>query len=296
MTHSDLGASKMTPVPVTRGSGNKILSQKLHWLEGTFRGRNDVSLPSSLPQKFVETRAFNGYTVGSLYEDGRILMQNPGRPEMGVHILWQGDACDKMEIEQKELVKHLVDAKFNFTRIDMAVDAINYNLRPQKATEEIANGRCKTRAKKYPTNSDPLDPGYTQSIGKKASEISLKLYDKAVEMGIDGDYTRIELTVRQRRADYAARQIASGVDYRAMVVSFADFPEWSEWKQIMDAVPVKLPAERKETNTERWLLDACAPALARVIYFASNTEFYEKFKDEVMEQLRQLSNGIRTVH
>lgn len=287
---------KMTPVPVTRGSGNKILSQKLHWLEGTFRGRNSVSLPSSLPQKYTETRAFNGYTVGSLYEDGRILMTNPARPEMGTHLLWQGDACDRMEIDQKELVNHLVGANFSFTRIDMAVDAINFNLRPQQATEELKNGRCKTRAKLSPTNSDPRDPGYTQSIGKKTSEVSLKLYDKAVELGIDGDHTRVELTVRQRRADYAARQIASGVDYRAMVVSFADFPQWREWKEIMDAIPVKLPSERKETNTERWLLDACAPALARVIYFASNTEFYERFKDEVMYQLEQLSNGSRTVH
>jgi hypothetical protein len=64
----------------------------------------------------------------------------------------------------------------------------------------------------------------------------------------------------------------------------------------MDVVPVKLPSERRETNTKRWLLDACAPALARVIFFASDTEFYEKFKDAVMMNLEELSNGRRTVH
>jgi hypothetical protein len=115
-------------------------------------------------------------------------------------------------------------------------------------------------------------------------------------MGIDADHTRIELTARHARADKAAWQIVSGVDFRALVVAFADFPAWREWKAIMDVVPVKLPSERHETNTERWLLDACAPALARVIYFASNTEFYEKFKDAVMTNIEQLSNGIRTVH
>jgi hypothetical protein len=253
-------------------------------------------MPQTLPSKFVETRAFNGYTVGSLYEDGRILMTNPGRPEMGAHLLWQGQACDDCPMDQKDLIGHLVDANFSFTRIDLAVDAMNFGLRPQQATEELNNGRCKTRAKLSPTHSDPRDPGYTQSIGKKTSEISLKLYDKAVEMGIDGDYTRIELTVRQKRADHAARQIVRGTDYRAMVVSFADFPQWREWKLVMDAIPVKLPSERKETNTERWLLDACAPALARVIYFASNTEFYERFKDAVMTNLEQLSSGERNVH
>lgn len=289
-------ADKMTPVPVTRGSGNPILSQSLHWIEGTFRGRTPVSLPETLPSKFVETRAMNGYTVGSLYEDGRILLTNPARPDMGAHLLWTGKACDACPMDQRHLIKHLVEANFSFTRIDLAVDAYNFNLRPQQATEEIRNGQCKTRAKLCPTHSDPRDPGYTQSVGKYSSEISLKLYDKAVEMGVFADYCRVELTVRQKRADYAARQIVSGVDYRSLVVSFADFPLWREWKDVMDAVPVKLPTERKETNTERWLLDACAPALARIIFFASNTDFYERFKDEVMTNLEQLSTGERTVH
>jgi hypothetical protein len=288
--------AKKTPVTVTRGSGNQFLSQKLHWIEGTFKKGNMVSLPEILPSKFVETRAFNGYTVGSLFEDGRILMTNPERPEMGAHLLWVGDACDNCPIDPKNLVNHLLNAKFAFTRLDMAIDCIGFNLRPEKATHEIENGRCKTRAKKAPRQDDALETGYTQYVGKKTSEIFLKLYDKAAEMGTNEDHTRIELTARHARADHAARQIVSGVDFRQMVVAFANFPDWREWQAIMDVVPVKLPAERKETNTERWLLDACAPALARVIFFASNTEFYEKFKDAVMTNLEDLSNGRRTVH
>lgn len=285
-----------TPVTVTRGSGNKILSQKLHWIEGTFRGGIPVSVPEILPSKFVETRAFNGYTIGSLYEDGRILMTNPERPEMGAHLLWQGQACDNCPMDQKDLINHLINAKFKFTQLDMAIDCIDCDLRPQQATEEIKLGRCKSRAKKAPRRDDAMEPGYTQYVGTKKSEIFLKLYDKAQEMGVDGDHTRIELTARQARADHAARQIVAGIDFRQMVVAYADFPLWREWQAIMDVIPVKLPSERKETNTERWLLDACAPALARVIYFASNTEFYEKFKDAVMFNLEELSNGRRTVH
>ena len=287
---------KITPVPVTRGSGTKILSQKLHHIEGTFKKGNAVSVPDILPSKFVECRAFNGYTVGSLYEDGRILMTNPERPEMGAHLLWHGQACDACPIDHIWLLNHLREAGFSFTQLDMAIDAINFNLRPQQATEELAHDRCKTRAKKSPRRDDPRDPGYTQYVGKKTSEIFLKLYDKAEEMGIVADHCRVELTVRHARADKAAWQIVHGTDFRSLVVAYADFPAWREWKEVMDAIPVKLPSERHETNTERWLLDACAPALARVIYFASNTEFYEKFKDAVMVNLEELSNGIRTVH
>lgn len=287
---------KMTPVPVTRGSGNQLLSQKLHWIEGTFKKGNEVSLPEILPSKFVETRAFNGYTVGSLYKDGRVLMTNPARPEMGAHLQWSGDACDNCPVDSKNLVNHLLNAKFAFTRLDMAIDVIGFNLRPEDATSEIENGRCETRAKSAIRTNDVSSEGYTQYVGKKTSEIFCKLYNKAAEMGTDEDHCRIELTARHSRADHAARQIVSGVDFRQMVVAFVNFPEWREWQEIMDVIPVKLPAERNETNTERWLLGACAPALARVIYFASNTEFYEKFKDAVMVNLEQLSNGEKTVH
>jgi hypothetical protein len=287
---------KMAPVPVTRGPGNPILSQKLHWIEGTFKKGNRVSLPETLPQKFVEARAFNGYTVGSLYEDGRMLFTNPERPEMGAHLQWSGDACDNCPIDHKTLVNHLLGANFSFTRLDMAIDCIGFNLRPQDATKEVENGRHKTRAKSALRTNDVAAAGYTQYVGKKTSEIFLKLYDKAAEMGTNEDHTRIELTARHARADHAARQIVSGVDFRQMVVAFADFPLWREWKAIMDVVPVKLHAERHETATEQWLLGACAPALARVIYFASNTDFYEKFKDEVMQCLLEFSDGRRTIH
>lgn len=288
--------AKKTPVAVTRGSGNQILSQKLHWIEGTFKKGNEVSLPQTLPSKYVETRAFNGYTVGSLYEDGRILMTNPERPEMGAHLQWSGDACDACPIDHKTLVNHLLGANFSFTRLDMAIDVIGFNLRPQDATEEIENGRHKTRAKTAPRTNDVAGTGYTQYVGKKTSTLFLKLYDKAAEMGTDEDHTRIELTARHSRAGHAARQIVSGVDFRQMVVAYADFPLWREWKEIMDVVPVKLHEKRRETSTEQWLLGACAPALARVIYFASNTDFYEKFKDEVMQCLLEFSDGRRTVH
>lgn len=289
-------AQRMTPVPVTRGSGNRILTQKLHWLEGTFKGENSVSLPESLSHIFVETSGFHSYTSGERFEDGRMHLRNAVRPEMGEHIIWPGDACDNCPVDIVTLVNHLIGARFSFTRIDMAIDAINFKLRPQRATKELKLGRCKTRAKLSPTNSDPRDLGYTQYVGKKASEIYLRIYDKAEEMGIDADYTRVELVVKGRRAQFAARQIVQSVDYRSMVVAYADFPSWRQWRRIMDADPVKIPSQRQETQTERWLLGTCAPALARVVFLADNTGFYEKFTNAFVSHLTALSSGERTVH
>lgn len=287
---------KKTPVTVTRGSNTGFFSQKVDWIEGTFKRGVPHTLPQTLTQNFVETRAFHGYTVGSLYADGRTLMSNPQRPEMGIHLTWNGEACGNCPIDPTDLVKWLYKAKFSFTRLDLAIDLINCNVRPERAMEEIQNGKCKTRAQQFPYWADAGSVGFTQYIGKKASESYIRIYDKAAEMGVQQDHTRVELVVRHTKAQASASAIVGCADFRGMVVSFADFAEWREWRAAMEVPEVKLPAERKPTNTQKWLLDAAAPALARQIALSGNTLFYEKFKDAVAGHCIQMSNYRQTVH
>lgn len=303
---------KTTPVLVTRGSKpsqiadflsqndekkqNVFSSQKLHWIEGTFKSRTPINVPSILTQERTETRPLNGYAVGTMFADGRRSDMHPGRPEMGTHYTWNGTACDNCPMDQTDLIGYLQAANFSFTRLDMAIDAIGFNLKAKHATRELKYGRCKTRAKASDRRDDPRQVGYTQYIGKMSSEICLKLYDKAAEMGINEDWTRIELTVRHNRADKAAREIVRGTDFRSLVVAYADFPSWREWRRVMESAPVKLPSQRTQTNTERWLLDQCAPSLARVILLDKEGDFFARFTEVVTEQIRQLSNNRQTVH
>ncbi len=287
---------KTAPVTVTRGLNTGFFSQKVDWLEGTFKKGSPVNLPSILSQNYVETKAFNGYTTASLYSDKRVLMSNPDRPEMGNHIVWNGEACGLCPIAPENLIAYLFKAGFSFTRIDFAIDLINCNIDPAQATEEITNGRVKTRAQQFPFWADAKGKGYTQYIGKKASEVYARIYDKAAEMGIKQDHTRVELVVRHGRANHAAFAVSNGSDFRGMVLSFVNFEEWSEWNKAMDAPEIKLPKEQKIGNTEKWLLDACAPALARTIFLNPEAGFFAKFVDEVETKLKQLADEIQTVH
>lgn len=287
---------KSAPVTVTRGLNTGFFSQSVDWLEGTFKKGTPVNLPTILSQNYVETKGFNGYTVASLYEDKRVLMHNPERLEMGAHMVWNGEACGRCPMPLIDLISHLAGVGFYFTRIDFAVDLINCNIDPAQATEEITNGRCKTRALQFPFWSDAKSKGYTQYIGKKASEVYARIYDKAAEMGIKQDHVRVELVVRHGRANYAARTLSHGTDYRGLVVSFVNFEKWSEWSKAMDVPEFKLPKEQKIGNTEKWLLDACAPALARVIYFHPKGDFFQKFTQAVTDRLSELSNSRQTVH
>lgn len=287
---------KTAPVTVTRGLNTGFFSQKVDWLEGTFKKGSPINLPSILSQNYVETKAFNGYTTASLYSDKRVLMSNPDRPEMGNHIVWNGEAIGQCPIDPIDLIEYLRNAGFSFTRIDFAVDLINCNIDPAQATEEITNGRYKSRAQQFPFWADAKGKGYTQYIGKKASEVYARIYDKAAEMGIKQDHTRVELVVRHGRANFAAQAVSNGSDFRGLVLSFIDFKEWGEWVKAMDAPEIKLPKEQTIGNTEKWLLDSVVPALARVIFLSGDAAFYERFKDEVTQKLVELSNSKQTVH
>lgn len=287
---------KLTPVPVTRGSKPVILSQKVHWIAGTFKGRKTYELSLNLTQNFQQCKGYLNYSEGSLFEDGRKVFVNPLHPEWGVHMVWAGAACDNCPIDPIHLMCGLVCAGFSFTRIDLAIDVKNGNLRPEQATEEIKNGRHKTRARECPAIHDAAGTGYTQYVGKMSSEIHLKLYDKAAEMGVQGDHTRVELSVRSDRASLAAKKAVLHRDFRGLVLSFADFPQWDEWNKAMAATPIKLPSERQETATRKWLFDQCIPSLAREILKSDGVQFYEKFKDALMSKAEQLSNNRQTVN
>jgi DNA relaxase NicK len=180
------------------------------------------------------------------------------------------------------------------TRLDIAVDCFNCGLRPQDATREIENGHIKTLARQFPLWHDAKSPGYTQYIGKKSSSAFCRIYDKAVEMGNIGDYTRVECSFGGTRAMDAGKKLLQGADYRALVRGFVDFGMWREWKEIMSVTAVPTKYVRTISKTQRWLLAAAAPSLARELYLAGDDDFYFRFIDTVRFHLDKLRQEIET--
>ncbi len=273
--------SKNPPPACNTGVEKKSLSQRIHWLEVTFKSAKAKKLPSSLPKEGVECYPLHGYNTGIKFGDGRMEFTHTSRADMGLHIQWDGASLDTSSVDPLSLVRFLLSVGARFTRIDLAVDAQNYHLRPIRATVEIEVKKHVCRAKKAPKWNDPLNGGYTQYLGTKASEIHLRIYDKAAEMGISGDWTRVELVCKGFRAQRAALAIVSGVDFRALVRGYAHFPEWEEWCEIMVAPVVALPAKKKETATDLWLLNQCAKALARRLDELGDDELWFRFLDQV---------------
>jgi hypothetical protein len=278
MTNS---AQKNPPPACNTGVEKKIFSQRIHWLEVTFKSANDKKLPDSLPQEGIECHPLHGYNTGLKFGDGRMEFTHSTRTDMGLHIQWDGASLDRLEMPVTSLVKFLFSAGARFTRIDLANDCQNYNLKAEKATDEIRNKRFKCRSKKNPCWFDPTYGGWTQYCGTQASEICLRIYDKAAELGLSGDFTRVELVVRRARAQKAAQAVISGVDFRSLVAGYVSFPEWKEWGEIMAADVVALPAEKKDTATDLWLLNQCAKTLARRLDEVGDDELWFRFLEQV---------------
>jgi len=264
---------KPDPLATNRGV-RKEVSASIDWISVTFKDNKKVSYPQELTREKVECKPFNGYNLAVRYSDGRVELNHTTRQEMGTHVVFSGLTLANMSISRESILSHLVEHGGTITRLDLAVDCKDCGLKPSDATERIKEGDCITLARKFPLWFDPTEKGYTQYIGKKSSTAFCRIYNKAAEMGADGDWTRVECSFGGDRAQMAARQCLRGEDYRALVRGFVDFSNWQEWEEIMSIPPVQTKHTRTLSNTKRWLLSSAAPSLARELYLDGDDAFY----------------------
>lgn len=274
-------ANKNQPPTCNTGAKTSV-SLSIDWIEGTYKTKQSRRpIPLILTEESIECTGFHGYNVARKYQDGRLEMWHNSRPDMGLHIQWSGDAIKNLQVDALQLVAYLEATSFTFTRLDLAIDVIGMNFSPTLLTREIANGDYVCRAKKFPQWGDPKNPGYTQYVGKRPSEIYLCVYDKAAELGIGSDHTRVELRCHKGRAEKAAKAILQGVDFRQLVLGFVRFPKLPQWEEIMGTNAVKIPKEQKIGATEEWLLKQCAPAIAKILDESEDDTFWFKFLRQV---------------
>lgn len=275
-------SADINPPPLCNTGVEKSVSLSIDWIEGTYK-HNEARrpMPLILTEDGEECTGFHGYDAGRKYQDGRLEMWHNTRPEMGLHIQWSGGSVQSAPVDGLSLVAYLEATGFSFTRLDLAVDVRGWDFHPSLLTEQIANGDYICRARKFPQWGDPKNPGHTQYVGKRPSAIYLCIYDKAAELGVGKDHTRIELRVGKGRAQATAKAILRGVDFRQLVLGFVRFPKLPQWEEIMGVDAVKIPVQKADSATEKWLLSQCAPALARLLDDAEDDTFWFKFLRQV---------------
>lgn len=280
-------AEKINPPPTNRGVQTSKVAHCIDWISATWK-QEPPKFPDSWTKKSREIRPLNSYNTAEQFDDGRILLYHTTRPEMGFHVIMSGQTLKNLSDDGMSVLKWVMDSGGRPSRIDIAVDAFDCGLDPKRATNEIENKQHETRARKAPTWFDSSDGGWTQYIGRKESEVFGRVYNKAVEMGYGGEWTRVEVSYGGRKAQQAAGQVVRGDSIVGLIRGYVDFPLWDEWRAVMDAEPVSVSVPKKSGSTRTWLLSQVAPAIARCID-SGDDEIWLDLKKAVQAHLETIT-------
>lgn len=246
------------------------ISATIDWMQFT---TENLVFPESWSIAFVDAKTgMCGYTKRRMFDDGRVVLTNPGRPEMGTHVILSGGTLDEIErryLDTPESLLMWFQDGAKLTRIDTAVDAMRGCLDFDKLQKDLEDGKVKTRSRSSHRFKGISVRGDTIYVGAPSSVTRLRIYDKAAEQGVeDFEWTRIELQSRAEKAQGAARELIAAnfapESWIGMIRGFCDFPDDMNWIRIMAAPEIKLKSQpRTVDSTRKWLVEQCAPALAR---------------------------------
>ena len=275
------------------------------WLSMTFHAGNEVSPYQAFafgysPDRWVGCKPANGYTMALKHPFGHMVMHNPDRPEMGVHLMMGGRALleiRKQGISGLSIVKWAVENNVNVTRIDLAIDVrgefIDYQQwhdAPQLKGDE---GRSKTRSL---VTTKPR--GTTLYVGSRQSEKFMRIYDKSAEqdLPVTDLWTRMELEIKGKTARKVAATIAGMKNSEVAAYTKglmrglynADIPLY---QAILDAQTQHV-GSTKDTGhrTLEWLVGTVAKTLAKTIIELDHKPVAEEFWAAVREQMALLGS------
>jgi hypothetical protein len=190
---------------------------------------------------------------------------------MGVHASYGGSTLNdyrENDISSLNILRWHIARQASVSRIDLAFDVKGENLEPGNLYHMLQTGKATTTAKTWNLITGS-DGGATCYIGSRQSEAFVRIYDKAAQAGVDGQWTRVELELKASKARFAAYTMASGLDDNAFrwaqgwLQGFVSFPH-AVWHGVVqaDAIPLAR-ANKPEKDTRRWLMEGVAPAMAR---------------------------------
>lgn len=147
----------------------------------------------------------------------RVVAFYDGQPGMGVHVRASGSVCRALEAQgvvgdwEAFLSSLLVGGRV-LTRLDIALDDRTGAVTVERCYEAEKAGCLVSRFRKAAAYEYLDGNGGTQSrtlkFGSTQSALSVRIYDKALEAGRPGPWTRVEVQARDERAVALASKLA----------------------------------------------------------------------------------------
>jgi len=278
-----------THPPDTNRGVETHTSQQIDWISITLpSGIKDI-FPNGLSTETFPSESYNAYDIAETYQDGRSVLRHSSRTDMGIHIVMSGKTCSNLRSELESIIRHAWDKGGRVTRFDLALNDHTSRIHAEDSTAYITAGEVVCRAKEYPVRTDPRIAGYSQYLGKMASEVHVCIYDKSAEQKECGFNVRVEIRFKGKKANKAASAYLHTKDCRGIILGFCDFPTWGAWQSVFSTEPVQIPADKKPSNTVAWLLGQCAMSMAKQIALdGGSLELMDEFHKAVMAYLSDL--------
>jgi hypothetical protein len=296
----------LTPLTLIGGSASlktPKTGSKIDWLAITVPYRATFTLyPSGLTVDAADCVPPRGYKAARKFTDGRIEAIHPDRPDMGRHIVYSGSCLNNLEklheMTGLDVLRYYMAHECKITRIDIAVDAHDSAFDILKARDTFKAGKAATNAKKSTFLSDEND-GYTLYVGTRNSEAMLRIYDKAKESGITGDWIRFELECRESKAQQVADMLfrlnePSHQMMQSMIKGFIDFPKDQIYQSIMK-MPATIITRAKDTSSDtlKWLLEVAAPKLGEYAAMSSDPFLIDHFVTLAQERYDAIRDSMQ---
>lgn len=235
-----------------------------------------------------------GYKASRQFISGVVEYSSPVREEMGTHIVYSAKALRylrDMGLSDADILRFHAEREHKITRIDIAVDVTDSGMDIAKLFREYEENKVKTRVRSKATGIIKTNGEMeTMYVGSKKKRTKLiRIYNKAIEQGIDGDWIRIEYETRAQNATRAVMYIAkngySEASMKELIVGFCDFTDDEVWSSLFDCEPMSIPTMiESDGNTVDWLMNSVAPSLAKEIIKDSRIE--QAFYDRVVGEIR----------
>ncbi len=234
---------------------------------------------------------FSGYRKS--LRCGNISIYYEGREDMGCHVEMTGQGCRQFEAlftgnPWPDLLQTVLAAQGKFTRLDVALDTVDGSLPLSRLVAAVEARQTRTlfgewrRIQKGPFRQGDKIAGETLYLGSTKSHVLFRIYNKAQEVGIEGDWIRFELQLRDKRAQEAARlltfspvgTIAAGIIHHYFAVINADDSNvsrctlqswWADWLQGAEKIRLgTAKAEKFVDDTMHFIRKQYGPSLAMI--------------------------------
>jgi hypothetical protein len=288
----------------------KTYSKKIDWLSVTFPCEFEPETLFPTLEFSVVGKGLHGYNTKLQDTMNGVVCQKNGTQEQGTHITLSGDTLENLRgsigLVDDALLSECSRLSGRASRMDIAIDIENGDMRPKSIFADYEKGLVKVRAKRVELQKYSSDGvwSHTMYAGSRQSERYMRIYEKSIESALDLKVPlnavyklRMELELKSEVARLVQNAAKSNELGGVINAQFRDFMQYNH-VEYQDATsgaytPTE-PVGKKDTDTVRWLLGVCASTLGREA--ALDPTLARRFFDAAKTAYRhEKTNGKRRV-